>query len=185
MKFINELCKIFKIKSINSSEDINNTKEITYYSTDKNSFVTSRIPKHVKIVKKRHNSGSYNDYDINTYYKNKHISSDSYFIHYPKTIMNYKNKLQETGLTLENNGNIINKLYYTDEINSIDEVNSMNTTDSIDEVDSDDILNDYLFPDNEILIKIEQSKRSDINKFYNTLNNNYDNEISSIYSNIN
>ena len=67
MKLIDELYKFFKIKSINSSKDnkdTDNTKEITYYSTDKNSFVTSRIPKNIKIVTKKHNSCTYIDYDI-------------------------------------------------------------------------------------------------------------------------
>lgn len=206
MKLIDELCKFFKIKNINSSKDnkdTDNTKEIMYYSTDKNSFVTSRIPKNIKIVTKKHNSCTYIDYDINTYYNNKdkHISNNSYFVHYPNTIINYKNKLQETGLTLENNENRIkiNEIDTIDEVDSTDNVDSTDEVDSTDNVgstyriDSSDTIDDYLYQyyenecciSNEKFIKIEESKRLDMYKFYNTLNKNNDNKTWSIYSNLN
>ncbi len=184
------------MKKLNSSEDTNNTKEITYYSTDKNSFITTRIPKNIKIVTKKHNSCTYIDYDINTYYKNKnknkHISNNSYFTHYPNTIINYKNKLQETGLTLENNQHIINEINTIDETETIDDLDTIdeneneNNENNVDEVvDSSDIINDYLFQDNRRFINIEQSKRADMYTFYSTLNKNNDNKTWSIYSNLN
>lgn len=149
MKFIDELYKFFKIKNINS---LDNTKEIMYYSTDKNSFIKTRIPKNVKIVKKRHNSGAYIDYDTNDYYKNKHTSNDSYFLHYPKTILNYKKKLQETGLILKNNENIIDEL---DSENIIDDyfkiddaINPDNIIEYDDTINPDNIINNYFKIDN-------------------------------------
>lgn len=207
MKFIDELYNFFKKK------DTDNTREVTYYSTDKNNFIKTRIPKNVKIVTKKHNSNTYIDYDINTYYKNKHLSNDSYFLHCPKTILDYKNKLQENGLILENN---VNETTIINEYNTINEIdynidsnntlmldniiqdyfkveynectNSSEYTNSVEDVNS--IIDDYLYQEDETkykieretFLKIENSKRSEINTFYNSLKKN---DTWSIYSNIN
>jgi hypothetical protein len=144
MKFIDELYKFFKVKNIDD------TKEIMYYSTDKNSFIKTRIPKNVKVVTKRRNSGTYIDYDISDYYKNKHTSNDSYFLDYPKTILNYKKKLQETGLILKNNENIINELDSDDIIDDIidNTINPDNIIEYDDTINPDNIINDYFKIDN-------------------------------------
>lgn len=211
MKIINDLYNFFKKK------DIDNTREVTYYSTDKNSFVTIRVPKNVKIVTKKNNSNTYIDYDVNTYYKNKHLSNDSYFLHFPKTILDYKKKLQENGLILENDvnrnniinennineieidynidsnnilmlDNIIQDYFKEDNIISNECTNSSEYTNSIEDVNS--IIDDYLYQEDETTykiepetyLKIEKSKHSERNTFYNSLKQD---DAWSIYSNIN
>lgn len=181
---------IDKFLKKNKSND--NIKEITYFSTDKNNFITTKIPNHINIIKKKHNS---DNYDINTYYNDKHMSNDSYFLHYPNTILNYKKKLQETGMVLEqsiiNENDISNNSYSNDIIdditNSSEYINSTNSNDIIDDItnssecidltnsneyiDSNDIIDEYIDNPvlNEKIIKIEQLKTFEIMKFYNEL----------------
>ena len=159
----------------NKSND--NIKEITYFSTDKNNFITTKIQNHINIIKKKHNSDKY---DINTYYKDKHISNDSYFLYYPNTISNYKQKLQETGILLEqsiiNENDILDNSYseyiIDDITNSNDIDNISNSNNTIDDyVDSNDIIDEYIDDPvlNDKIIEIERSKAFEINKFYNEL----------------
>jgi hypothetical protein len=195
----------------NKSND--NIKEITYFSTDKNSFVKCKIPNHMNIY-----IDNSDKYDINSYYKDKHISNDSYFLYYPNTISNYKQKLQETGVLLEQS--FINDTYietdtddfiidrdsddiideYVDNIDSDDNKDEYvdnkddNKDQYVDNIDSDDNINDYIdiideYIDNPVLndkiIEIEQSKTFYLNKFYNELNETEKKYYTpSIYSNL-
>lgn len=96
-----------KRQNLNLDEnDKNDEKNIMYYSTDKDKFIKTQIPSHMKIIT-RPNTISFDvynspeeDYNIEMYYSsnNKHLSDDSYFPNCPKIILDYKKKLQETGL---------------------------------------------------------------------------------------
>lgn len=186
-------------KFLKKNKSNDNIKEITYFSTDKNSFVKCKIPNYMNIY-----IDNSDKYDINTYYKDKHISNDSYFLYYPNTISNYKQKLQETGVLLEHS--FINDTYIetdtndfiidrdSDDIIDSDDNKDDNKDQYVDNIDSDDNINEYIdiideYIDNPVLndkiIEIEQSKTFYLNKFYNELNETEKKYYTpSIYSNL-
>jgi hypothetical protein len=152
--------KTFFNKSKNSKEtEINskNDSEMYYYSTDKDMFV--KAPNNTKIYLRTNTSISHVD-NCDSYLNNrecasngeKHVSDNSYFTTMsicPQTILDYRKKLQETGIVLNNSY----KNYTEDVIEDIieDELDCEFNNDLDCEINNDldcecdvDVIDDYL-----------------------------------------
>lgn len=130
MSIFNKISKVLKRKSCNEND-------------------TKRFPIYEKPIKKE----TFIDTFVDTYYSsNKHLSYNSFF--YPKIVLQYKKKLEETGLILS-----------TENETEIDDERNKHLDDKhLDDKDLDNVMNNIEYNVN--FEKIESDKRRAIEDFH-------------------